>query len=122
MGRGYLAGLSSQDACIYGQLRCSFGYDRILEERRILLSLQETDLERRGERLTVEQAHGLPSYGGQDLSTGLNELCACVARVKDERTAEAMGLSRLVMGILDALVNLGMASEWAAAGLGKFQG
>jgi hypothetical protein len=70
----------------------------------------------------VEQAHGLPSYGGQDLSTGLNELCACVARVKDERTAEAMGLSRLVMGILDALVNLGMASEWATAGLGKFQG
>jgi hypothetical protein len=54
----------------------------------------------------VEHAHGLPSYDRQDLSVGLEELHAHVAGVKDKRVVKAMGLSWLVMGISDALVDL----------------
>jgi hypothetical protein len=41
------------------------------------------------------------SYDGQVLLAGLEELCAHTARVGDECTIEAMGLSWLIMGISD---------------------
>jgi hypothetical protein len=44
--------------------RRSFCFDRILEECKILLSLQEIDLERWEEKLKVDQAHSLPFYDG----------------------------------------------------------
>jgi hypothetical protein len=60
----------------------------------------------------VEQAHDLPSYNGHDLLAGLEELHARVARVEDECVGEAMKLSRLVMGVPDALVDLGVFNIW----------
>jgi hypothetical protein len=55
-----------------------------------------------------EQARCLHSYGERDLSAGLEELHARMARVDDECAFEAMGLSRLVMGISNALVDWGV--------------
>jgi hypothetical protein len=82
-----------------------------LEEHRILLSLQETDLERLEEKLTEEQACGLHSYDGQDLSARLEELRVRMVGVKDERADEVVGLSRLVMGIAVGFVDLGGVSH-----------
>jgi hypothetical protein len=53
----------------------SFIFDRILQEHRILLSLQEMDLE----RLEEEQAQGLYSLDGRDLPAELEELHASQA-------------------------------------------
>jgi hypothetical protein len=83
-----------------------------LEERWILLSLQEIDLERWDKKLMVEQAQGLPSYVGQDLLVGFEELGARVAEVKDECAAEAMVLSWLVMGISNGQVDIGVFPIW----------
>jgi hypothetical protein len=66
-----------------------------LEERRILISLQETHLERREEK-----------------SVELEELCECVAGIEVECTAKAMKLSHSVKEISDALVDLGMFPIW----------
>jgi hypothetical protein len=44
----------------------------------------------------------------QDLLVEVEEIHACVAGIKDKRTAEARKLSMLVVGISNALVNLGM--------------
>jgi hypothetical protein len=73
--------------------RRSFNFDQNLEEHRILLSLKETDLEKREENLTEEQANSLHSYNGHDLSIGLEELRARMAGVEDERAAKVVGLS-----------------------------
>jgi hypothetical protein len=71
--------------------RHSFNFDWILEERRILPSLQEMDLER-WENLE-EQARGHHSFDGMDLSVELEELCEHVAGVEREHATEAMTLS-----------------------------
>jgi hypothetical protein len=55
---------------------------------------------------------GLYSYDEKDLSARLEVLHACMAVVEDECTVEAVGLSRLVMGISDALVDLGVFPIW----------
>jgi hypothetical protein len=52
-----------------------------LEEHRILLSLQEMDLER-WEEFTEEQAPDLYSFDGRDLLAELEELRERVARVR----------------------------------------
>jgi hypothetical protein len=65
------------------------------------------DLERWEEKLAEEQTHVLNSFDGRDLSVELEELCERVAGVENERTAEAVQLSRSVMEISDALVDLG---------------
>jgi hypothetical protein len=70
------------------------------------------DLERREEMLSEEMTCGLYSYAGQDLSARLEVLRACIAGVEDERAAEAVGLSWLVTGISDALVDLGVFPIW----------
>jgi hypothetical protein len=44
--------------------RCSFDFDWILEERQIVLSLQEMGLERREEWLMKEQTRGLSRRAG----------------------------------------------------------
>jgi hypothetical protein len=56
--------------------------------------------------LAEEQPRGLYSFDGRDLSVELEGLCERVARVESECAAEAVQLSRLVMEISDALVNL----------------
>jgi hypothetical protein len=50
----------------------------------------------------------LHCFDGRDLMAKLEELHACVARVEDECTAEVGKLSKLVVEISNALVNLGM--------------
>jgi hypothetical protein len=58
--------------------------------------------------LAEEQARGLYSFDGRDLSVELEELHGHVARLESERAAEAVQLSQSIMEISDALVNLGM--------------
>jgi hypothetical protein len=58
-------------------------------------------------KLGEEQACGLHSINGQDLSMELEELRARVAGVEDECAVEAGKLSRLVVEISNALVDLG---------------
>jgi hypothetical protein len=70
--------------------------------------MQEADLERREEKLAEEQARDLYSFDGRDLSVELEEICEHVAGVESERATEVVRLSRLVMEISDALVDLGM--------------
>jgi hypothetical protein len=84
----------------------------MLEEPKILLSLQETDLEVREVKLAEEQAWVLYSFDRQDLPVELEELHTCTAGVTDEWAAKAGKLSTLVMGISNALVNLEMLLIW----------
>jgi hypothetical protein len=81
---------------------------RTLEERQIPLSLPEVVLEVREAILAKELERGLHSFDGQDLSVELDKARALADGITDERMAEAMQLTRLVMGISNALVNLGM--------------
>jgi hypothetical protein len=83
-----------------------------LEECQILLSLQETNLERQEKKLVEEQAWGLYSSNGQDLSVELEELREHVAGVEGEHGIEAMKLSQLVLEISDSLVDLGVFPIW----------
>jgi hypothetical protein len=70
--------------------------------------VRETDLEWWEEKLAEEQAWGLHSFDGMDLSVELEELHERVVGVGNERATEAMQLSRSVMEISDALVDLGV--------------
>jgi hypothetical protein len=47
-----------------------------------------------------------------DLTTELEEIRACVDGIMGERATEAGQLSQLVMGISNALVDLGMLPIW----------
>jgi hypothetical protein len=58
--------------------------------------------------LAEEQAWGLHSFDGRDLSVELEELRERMAGVENECTAEVVQLSRSVMEISDALVDLGV--------------
>jgi hypothetical protein len=58
--------------------------------------------------LAEEQAWGLYSFDGWDLSTKLEELRERMAGVESECAVEAVQLSRSVMEIPDALVDRGM--------------
>jgi hypothetical protein len=53
------------------------------------------------------EAHNLHSFDGRDLSAEQEELCVRVAGFEDECAAEAGKLSKLVVEISNALVNLG---------------
>jgi hypothetical protein len=53
-----------------------------------------------------EQACGLYSFDGRDLSAEMEELCVRVARVEEERAAEAGELAALVVEASIALVDL----------------
>jgi hypothetical protein len=55
--------------------------------------MQESNLERQEERLAVEQAQGLYSFDGRDLSVKLENLHQRVAGVEDKRVAKAAQLS-----------------------------
>jgi hypothetical protein len=70
------------------------------------------DLERWEEKLAKEQAHGLYYFNGRDLSVELEELCNHVVGVQSKCAVEAVQLSRSVMEIFDALVDLGMFPNW----------
>jgi DnaJ-domain-containing protein 1 len=86
----------------------SFNFSQMLEERQILLSLQKTELVVRKTKLAEEQARGIRPFDAWDLLGELEELHARVAGVEDEQTAEAGRMSTLVVGIYNALVDLGM--------------
>jgi hypothetical protein len=57
---------------------------------------------------TEEQERDLHSFYGRDLLAKLEEIRSHVDRIAGERNVEAGQLLQLVMGILNALVNLGM--------------
>jgi hypothetical protein len=59
-----------------------------------------------------ERVHGLHSFDGRGLLAGLEEVRLCMARIEDERTTEAMRLSRLVIEISDALIDLWVFPVW----------
>jgi hypothetical protein len=98
-------------AFIVGYL-CSLNFGQVLEGCRFFLSMQETDLEWREEKLAEKQARGLYSFDGKNLSVELEELCGCVAGVESECATEAMQLSWSVMEISVALVDLGVFPFW----------
>jgi hypothetical protein len=52
----------------------SMNFNRMFEERQILLSLQEMDLEVREAKLVEDQSWGLHPFDGWDLPTELEEL------------------------------------------------
>jgi hypothetical protein len=87
----------------------------VLEECWILLSIQELDLERQEAKLVEEQAHGLHSLDGRDLSMELDERHMHVAGVEDKHTIGAQELSQLVMVISIVLVDLGTFPIWDIA-------
>jgi hypothetical protein len=58
--------------------------------------------------LAEKQVRGLHPPDGRDLSVELEETRACVDGINGEHAAEAERLSQLVMGISNALVDLGM--------------
>jgi hypothetical protein len=62
--------------------------------------------------LAEKQAQGLYSFNRRDLSVELEELHERMAEVESERTIEAVQLSRLVMEISDASVDLGIFPIW----------
>jgi hypothetical protein len=86
----------------------SINFSQMMEERQILLSLQETDLEVPEAKLAEEQACVLHSFDGWDLLAELEELHACMAMVVDEHAINAGELLQLVLEISNVLVNLGM--------------
>jgi hypothetical protein len=92
--------------------RRSLEFDRVLEGHQCFPSVHETDLERQEEKLDEEQAHDFYSFDERDLSAELEELHRHVARVENERTAEALQLSWSVMEISNALVDLGAFPIW----------
>jgi hypothetical protein len=65
-------------------------------------------LERREEKIEEEQAHGLHSVDGRDLLMELEGLRKLMVGVESECIAEAVTLSRSIMEISDAPVDLGV--------------
>jgi hypothetical protein len=51
----------------------SLDFDQVLRGRQFILTVQETDLEKREEKLAEEQARGLYSFDGRDLSVELED-------------------------------------------------
>jgi hypothetical protein len=88
--------------------RHSINFSRMLEEREILLSLHETDLEVREVKLAKEQERGLHFFNVRDLLVEVEELHARVAGVEDECTTEVGKLLKLAVEISNALVDLGL--------------
>jgi hypothetical protein len=89
----------------------SINFSRTLEERQILLSLHETDLEVREVKLIEEQVHAMHSFDERYLSMELEEIRTHVAEVEDEHVVEARGLTWLVLEIQDIPQLLKMAHE-----------
>jgi hypothetical protein len=77
-------------------------------ERQIFLCLQERDLEVQEVILVEQQACVLHPFDGQDLSMELEEIRVHVDGIASERAVEAEQLSQLVVGISNALVDLGV--------------
>jgi hypothetical protein len=84
------------------------GLNRTLEECQILLCLQDTDLEVQEVILAEEQERDLHPPNRWDLSVEIEETRASVDGIMGETASEAEQLSQLVVGISNALVDLGM--------------
>jgi hypothetical protein len=86
--------------------RRSLEFHRVLSERQSDLSMQEMDLERLEGELAEDQARGLYSFDGRDLSAEVEKLRKRVVGVEDEQAIEVEQLSWSVREISDALVDL----------------
>jgi hypothetical protein len=91
----------------------------MLEEHQILISLQAMDLEVWEANLVEEQARGLHSFDGRDISAELEKFSTRVDGVEDEHATEVRKLSTLVVGIPIALVNRMMLPIWVIPQLSK---
>jgi hypothetical protein len=80
----------------------------MLEEHQILLNLQEVDMEVCETIMVEEVEHGLHSSDGWDLSTELDQARALEDGIIDERATKAMQLSQHIVGISNALADVGM--------------
>jgi hypothetical protein len=69
-----------------------------------------TDLEVHEAKLVEEHARGLYHFDGRDMPAKLEELRTRVSGVEDEHATEATKLSTLVVGMSNALVDLGTLS------------
>jgi hypothetical protein len=83
----------------------SLDFDRVLRGRQFILTVWEMDLKQWENRLVEEQVWGLYPFDGRDLSVEVEEVREHMAGVENERTVEAMQLSRSVKEISDALVD-----------------
>jgi hypothetical protein len=72
----------------------SIEFDRVLRGRQFILFVQETDLERREEKLANDQAQGLYPFDGRNMSLELEGLHEHVAGVEDDHVNEGKQLSR----------------------------
>jgi hypothetical protein len=90
----------------------SINLNRTLEERQVLLCLQETDLEVQEVMLAEEQACDLHPFNRRGLSAEEEGLHTCMDEVEGERATEVGQLSQLVTKISNTLVNLGMLPIW----------
>jgi hypothetical protein len=86
----------------------SLDFDRVLRGCQFILTVWGMDLERREEKLAEEQAWGLYSFDVRDRSVELEELHEHVAGGENECAIEDVQLSRSVMEISNALVDLGV--------------
>jgi hypothetical protein len=86
----------------------SLDFDQVLRGCQFILTVWGTDLERREEKLAEEQAWGLYSFDVRNRSVELEELHEHVAGGENECVVEDVQLSRSVMEISNALVDLGV--------------
>jgi hypothetical protein len=86
----------------------SLDFDRVLRGCQFILNMQEMNLEWQEVMLAEEQARGLHSFDGRDLSVVLEDPHKRVAGVENECTTKAVQLSWSVKEISDALVDLGV--------------
>jgi hypothetical protein len=80
----------------------------MLEECQIILNLSEADLEVHEVALAEELERGLHSCDGRDWSAEVDLARALVDGITDRHATEAMLLSQRIVGISNALANLGM--------------
>jgi hypothetical protein len=90
----------------------SINFNRMLEERQILLSLQKKELKMREANLTEEQVCDLHSFDEHDLSAELEKLHTLVARAEEMHAIEVGKLAVLVVQASSTLVDLGMLRIW----------
>jgi hypothetical protein len=83
-------------------------FNQVLCGHQFTSSVREMDLEWWEEKLAEEKVRGLYSFDGRDLLAELEKLRERVAGVENKRATEAVQLSRSVMEIFDALVDLGV--------------
>jgi hypothetical protein len=85
-------------------------FNRMLEERQILLSLQKKDMMMWEAKLTEKKVHDHHSFDERNLPVELEELRMSVAGATEERATKAGRLEVLVVEASNALMDLRILS------------